>query len=84
MQGFFRNSRDLQFYSLVGDLGESTGGHHALLLPALEEMVSRHFPIEDSREPAEGSEEATAFALLLRSLLNVFVRCVLWLNRRIA
>lgn len=44
------------------------------MLPALEEMLSRHFPIEDSREPAEGSEEATAFARLLRGLLCAFVR----------
>ena len=47
----------------------------AVLLPALEEMVARHFPIEDSREPEEGSEQATAFALLLRGLLGAFVRC---------
>lgn len=46
------------------------------VLPALEEMISRHFPLEDSREPAEGSEEATAYALLLRGLLSVLVRSV--------
>lgn len=51
--------------------------HSAVVLPALEEMISRHFPIEDSREPVEGSEEATAFALLLRGLLNAFVRYLL-------
>lgn len=50
------------------------GGHDHTVLLALEEMIARHFPIEDSREPVEGSEEATAFALLLRSLLAVFVR----------
>lgn len=52
---------------------EGPGG--AALLPALEEMMSRHFPIEDSREPEEGSEQATAFALLLRGLLGAFVTC---------
>lgn len=55
--------------------GAAGEGHDCKVLPALEEMIARHFPIEDSREPAEGSEEATAFALLLRGLLSVFVRC---------
>lgn len=53
--------------------GEGPGGD--AVVPALEEMVARHFPIEDSREPEEGSEQATAFALLLRGLLGAFVRC---------
>eukprot|EP00752_Nemacystus_decipiens_P003549 g3275.t1 len=59
-----------------GAVGSEEGGPGgAVLLPALEEMVARHFPIEDSREPEEGSEQATAFALLLRGLLGAFVRC---------
>lgn len=88
VQAFIRNIRDRRyvcFCVLIGGEDKSTGRHPALVLPALEEMVSRNFPIEDSREPAEGSEEATAFALLLRSLLNVFVRCacaVVWCPRR--
>lgn len=49
-------------------------GCSGLVLPALEEMVSRHFPIEDSREPQEGSEEATTFAQLLGGLLSAFAR----------
>lgn len=58
---------------------DSTGGsrdYQATTLRALEEMVSRHFPLDDSREPREGSEEATAYALLLRGLLNALVRWV--------
>lgn len=58
-----------------GPVADEEGPGGAVLLPALEEMVSRHFPIEDSREPEEGSEQATAFALLLRGLLGAFVRC---------
>lgn len=45
-----------------------------IVLPALEEMVATHFPIEDSREPEEGSEQATTFARLLRGLLAAFVK----------
>eukprot|EP00903_Cladosiphon_okamuranus_P011333 g10683.t1 len=58
-----------------GPVGSGKGPRGAAVLPALEEMVARHFPIEDSREPEEGSEQATAFALLLRGLLGAFVRC---------
>lgn len=59
-----------------GGVGEGVGGGEssAQVLRALEEMMSRHFPIENSREPAEGSKEAAAFALLLRGLLGAFVR----------
>lgn len=56
-----------------GSEGESGG---RIIFAALEEMISLHFPIDDSREPAEGSKEATVFAVLLRSLLSVFARCV--------
>lgn len=58
--------------------GASAGGKgkpDGLVMPALEEMMSMHFPIDNSREPEEGSEQATAFALLLRELLGAFVRC---------
>lgn len=60
------------------DVGEGVGGgdNSARVLRALEEMMSRHFPIENSREPVEGSKEAAAFALLLRGLLGAFVRFV--------
>ena len=57
----------------VGD-GMGSGENSARVLRALEEMMSRHFPIENSREPVEGSKEAAAFALLLRGLLGAFVR----------
>lgn len=55
--------------------GDGADGGEGVVLPALEEMVARHFPIEDSREPKEGSEQATTFARLLRGLLAAFVRC---------
>lgn len=60
------------------DVGENLEGgeeNSARVLRALEEMIARHFPIENSREPAEGSKEAAAFAVLLRGLLGAFVRC---------
>ncbi|CAM9566377.1 unnamed protein product, partial [Ectocarpus sp. 13 AM-2016] len=62
----------------AGGAGASAGGKRkpdGLVMPALEEMMSMHFPIDNSREPEEGSEQATAFALLLRGLLGAFVRC---------
>lgn len=55
--------------SSLGDLSRE-----AKVLSALEEMVARHFPLDDSREPAQGSQEAKNFALLLRGLLRTFVR----------
>ena len=60
--------------------GEGMGGREssARVLRALEEMMSRHFPIENSREPVEGSKEAAAFAMLLRGLLGAFVRYDSW------
>lgn len=54
----------------------SFGDHSrgAEVLSALEEMVARHFPLDDSREPDQGSQEAKNFALLLRGLLRTFAR----------
>lgn len=54
--------------------GAGRGESSARVLRALEEMMSRHFPIENSREPVEGSKEAAAFASLLRGLLGAFIR----------
>lgn len=56
----------------ASSLGDRSRG--AEVLSALEEMVARHFPLDDSREPAQGSQEAKNFALILRCLLKTFVR----------
>lgn len=68
-----RKARD--YGKSVPHAGGVAEDQEGAVLPALEEMMSRHFPIEDSREPEEGSEQATAYAQLLRGLLAAFVRC---------
>ncbi|CAM9437887.1 unnamed protein product, partial [Discosporangium mesarthrocarpum] len=60
-------------HGVTGSSGQGSDIEKQVLL-ALEEMMATHFPIDNSHEPKEGSEEATVFALLLRGLLDAFAR----------